>query len=399
MSSLLEQAIVDADALRAAALKNAEAAVVSKYSAQIKEAVNAILEQPGEEEEPEETGAMFGGGDEEDIGEIPDAGQAGEELCPCPEEGEQQSFEISAKELLDAIRGELGGEGEAGEEEMSLQENDFSDELVTSIMNGAAGEMGEEDGPDAELEEGGAAARTGNEDRDQGRERMHADRLHEDDDEGMEESLTPQADRTKPGRRHKNPDGSPAVQEEEIEITEDNLEEIVKEFLKVDVSPVNSGWPGVPERVAEHNDELMLAQSQDDDFKEKYNALKKAYKKLTENNGKLKQLVLVAKDKLEEVNLSNAKLLYTNEVLNSNSLNERQKNKIVEAISNTRTIKETKVIYETLQSAVGSTQRSKPQSLSEAVSRPSMSLPSRSKRNNPSPAYDRMKVLAGIMDR
>ncbi len=35
---------------------------------------------------------------------------------------------------------------------------------------------------DEELEEGGAAARTGNEEKDQGRNRMHADRVHENDD-------------------------------------------------------------------------------------------------------------------------------------------------------------------------------------------------------------------------
>jgi len=414
MSSLLEQAIVDADALREAALKNAEAVVVSKYATQIKEAVNALLEQP--EDEGEETGAMLGSDSKEDVGEVPDAGQAGEELCPCPEDGEQQSFEISAKELLDAIRGEMGDDGD---EAMGLEEAaELSDELVNQIMTSADDEEIEEKkefpdltgdgkvtqadvlkGRGVDLDEGGAAARAGNEDRDQGRDRMHADRLHEEDEEEMEEALTPQADRAKPGRRHKNPDGSPAVQEEEIEITEDNLEEIVKEFLKVDVSPNNSGFAGVPEQDAEHNDELMMAKAQDDDFKEKYDALKGAYDKLAENNDKLKQLVLVAKDKLEEVNLSNAKLLYTNDVLNSTSLNERQKNKIVEAISNTKTVEETKVIYETLQSAVGSTQKSKPQSLSEAVSKPAMSLPSRSKKKAPSPGYDRMKVLAGIMDR
>ena len=96
MSSLLEQAIVDADELLTAALKNAEAVVVSKYATQIKEAVDALLEQP---EEDEETGAMLGPDSDEDVGKLPDAGQAGEELCPCPEEGEQQAFEISAKEL------------------------------------------------------------------------------------------------------------------------------------------------------------------------------------------------------------------------------------------------------------------------------------------------------------
>ena len=39
MSSMLEQAIVDAAALREAALKNAEQSLIEKYAPQIKEAV------------------------------------------------------------------------------------------------------------------------------------------------------------------------------------------------------------------------------------------------------------------------------------------------------------------------------------------------------------------------
>ena len=44
MSSMLEQAIVDAQALREAALKNAEQALIEKYAPQIKEAVETLLE-------------------------------------------------------------------------------------------------------------------------------------------------------------------------------------------------------------------------------------------------------------------------------------------------------------------------------------------------------------------
>ena len=44
MSSMLEQAIVDAAALREAALKNAEQSLIEKYAPQIKEAVEAMLE-------------------------------------------------------------------------------------------------------------------------------------------------------------------------------------------------------------------------------------------------------------------------------------------------------------------------------------------------------------------
>ena len=44
MSSMLEQAIVDAQALREAALKNAEQALIEKFAPQIKEAVESLLE-------------------------------------------------------------------------------------------------------------------------------------------------------------------------------------------------------------------------------------------------------------------------------------------------------------------------------------------------------------------
>ena len=44
MSSMLEQAIVDAKALKEAALKNAEQAVIDKYSSEIRAAVDELLE-------------------------------------------------------------------------------------------------------------------------------------------------------------------------------------------------------------------------------------------------------------------------------------------------------------------------------------------------------------------
>ena len=48
MSSMLEQAIVDASALKEAAVKNAEQVIIEKYSADIKEAVESLLEQEEE---------------------------------------------------------------------------------------------------------------------------------------------------------------------------------------------------------------------------------------------------------------------------------------------------------------------------------------------------------------
>ena len=102
------------------------------------------------------------------------------------------------------------------------------------------------------------------------------------------------------------------------------------------------------------------------------------------------------KEKLQEVNLSNAKLLYQNRVLDSNSLNERQKDKIVETISNAKTVEETKIIFETLQSAVGSAVTHKPKSLNEVVTRRSSAFLPRKEEKRNDPFIERMKLLAGL---
>ena len=48
MSNMLEQAIIDAQSLREAAMKNAESEIVEKYSDEVKQAVSKLLEQEEE---------------------------------------------------------------------------------------------------------------------------------------------------------------------------------------------------------------------------------------------------------------------------------------------------------------------------------------------------------------
>ena len=66
MSTMLEQAIVDAEALKEAAVKNAETLVLEKYSNEIKGAVETLLEQeegmgldPMADEEPADESAVM----------------------------------------------------------------------------------------------------------------------------------------------------------------------------------------------------------------------------------------------------------------------------------------------------------------------------------------------------
>ena len=131
MSSLLEQAIIDAGQLREAALKSAEAVVAEKYSDEIKSIMSELLEEAdddlGQEEIPsEEPGSEMPIGAEQDV---PPAALDGETACPCPDEVEGETaeaeYELDLDQLArmpvvdDTIQGsqeELAGEI-AGEEE------------------------------------------------------------------------------------------------------------------------------------------------------------------------------------------------------------------------------------------------------------------------------------------
>jgi predicted nuclease with TOPRIM domain len=133
--------------------------------------------------------------------------------------------------------------------------------------------------------------------------------------------------------------------------------------------------------------------------------LKKAQEELVFENNQLKEqnknydnVVVQLKEAASSVNISNARLLYTNRVLRNTSLNERQKDKIVEAISGAGSVTEAKMIYETLQSTVESTPSRAPQSLNEAIGRNRASVirASREKSTTSDPWSDRMKKLAGI---
>jgi len=366
MSSLLEQAIVDATALKEAALKNAETSILEKYAPEIKEAVASLLEQ-----EEDDLGLDLDG-EEEAIEQIPLAAAEEAPLCPCPEEDEEIEIDFDtlrklSDKLGDDDAGATAGDdifaspGEDEELDLALQEEyQITDAVLEAILTEADDEDDSKDGSD------------------------------DDEDEDVSE---------------------------ELEIDEDNLDAILEELI-VDIHPQKSGWAGTPAAVMNHNAELELARLASTEAQEEIKIMKQAlgnvkkdYAQISETyssskaeNKRLVKTLSSMKEKLEEVNLSNARLFYTNRVLNSSSLNERQKLKIAEAISDSRNVNEAKVIYETLQSAVGSSSSSRkgPKSLSEAVNRNSP-LMARHKESSSSPenssAVQRMQRLAGISNK
>ena len=91
-----------------------------------------------------------------------------------------------------------------------------------------------------------------------------------------------------------------------------------------------------------------------------------------------------------------------NRVLVDTSLNEQQKKKVVDMVSEAKTVEEAKMIFETLQKTMVDTQKSQStQSLSEVVSRrSSVSLASarqeRELSSDGNPTYNRWATLAGM---
>ena len=373
MSSLLEEAIVDAKALKEAALKNAETAVLERYSGEVKSALDTLLEQDetlgGEEPDP----SLM-----EFAKEIPMA-FATEELA-----GPRTPDEIIEIDF-DALKERLNDEEEV------VGEADLTDAL------GLADEIALEEGEVgmSDVDSPAAAGLTG------------ASQVNQEEDDEEDEN---------PASRAAPSTMTTEDLDEDINLTEEMLDDLIEELI-VDMVPRPQGWASVNSAdnsiIQANNDAMgaaMAAHLEEEEIEEEVEtapdvvsdaALNETkISKLTESTRELRALLIEAKDQLTMLNLENAKLVYQNKALNSASLNERQKQQIVEAVQSANSVEETGMIFETIQNAVGSAsvQRTRPQTLREAVQRPT-SLLLNSKKNNEAnndPRMGRMLRLAGL---
>jgi gas vesicle protein len=341
---MLEQAIVDAKALKEAALKNAEQAVIDKYSSEIKAAVEELLEnnEPQEEIIQEEVRAPLAAG---------------------PEEGLQEDVDVVLEYEFNPEDFDITINAAKTKEDKEQQAQDNSIEEPAAPPAPA----GEETGGDA----------LG------GLEGLLEEQLQpEEDDELLNEIL--------------------ALLDEEED------EDLLDESLVVDVDEVKHGHVVTDNSARKYDAELAMAKQESSAYKEEAEELEKQVGELSNSilmyqnkQEKLRTVLDDMKGKLEEMVLQNARLLYSNKVLRDASLNERQKDKIVEAIAKAETLKEAKTLYTTLKETTVGTKSKGPKSLSESVRRKqvlSAHLPRR-KQENTTESHDfatRMKKLAGL---
>jgi hypothetical protein len=332
---MLEEAIIDAKALREAAIKNAESMVVEKYSDEVRSAVEKLLEQdPALEDEPLDLGLDA---EMEMAPEEESSVMANIPMAHNPEE-EDEIVVVDLDQIIAAANAEEADE----DQEFELDAEEIADTVGVPL----------------------------------------------DDESSME---------------------PPANRADEIEISESDLLDVFKEMLVVDVDPKDleklqaESEADETKGKKEEDLEVDVSSSRDDGMDEKdieaHTRLTTKLESVTKENKELKNILVKVKDRLEEVNLSNARLLYANRVLQDTSLNEQQKNKIAEILSGTRSVDEVKMVYETLQKTMANTKKSGPQSLSEAVSRKSSVILSghrKEEATDNNPVTNRWATLAGI---
>jgi hypothetical protein len=328
MSTMLEQAIVDAKALREAAVKSAEAAIVEKYNDEVKDAITKLLEQD------EELGF--------DLEDDPAAGEAG-------------AIETTAMEQVPMAH-------LADEEDIVIVD---LDDIIAAA-----------DAEDEELSE------------------PTLDREEVADEVGlpMDDDMM----------------GAPANRDdEEIDLDESELVNMFKEILTVDIPQIelDRAQEQLTQDEVEQDERVEAVETDGMDEKDAENLIRNSEKNeqnesLKKENQNLKNLLGQVKNKLEEINLQNARLLYANRVLGDSSLNEQQKNKVAELVANARSVEEAKMVFETLQKTMAGIQKKSPQSLSEAVTKRSSVILGGNRNDErtteSSPTYSRWATLAAI---
>ena len=411
MSNLLNESIVDAKALRESALKNAESVVIEKYADEVKKTLESLLEQ------------------EEDLGIDTQPTEPTEEAPPSNGEevvqDQSDDVPLAATDGLGDNEGanldSLQSEGEGVEVTLDLG---ALQEAIEALSNELDEEVDLTIEEEEELEEGEIPAGLKKYMDSKKSKKPDGEETDEEEDKKTSGDSKKMPMDDEPEGKDLNKDGKKGHGKVPAFLKEDDLEEdidmgslfdSVMEKLSVDMGFDLSGWAGRPTSQIMDEKERELAQEASTDSEEQetfeeeqeeLNESNEELKKALDSNENLKEELVKyesameqLKENLYEVNLSNARLLYTNRVLRNSSLNERQKDKIVEAISGAGSVAEAKTIYETLQSTVEAKPKRSPQSLSEAISnRSSVLTASRkeTKATSQDPFSDRMRRLAGI---
>jgi len=352
MDDLLKEAIADAKAVRETALENAKIALEEAFTPRLQSMLAKKIQSEIEEEEGE---------DWEDEEEAPEE-EAPEEF---EEDDEDPSDEFSDEEPEE----DMGDE----EEEMEAEGYDESDIIEINgvkyapVVSEEEDEEAEEEAEEDEVEEA--------DDLDLEAVLRELEEDESEEDESEEDESEEEVDESK---------------EEEVDESKEEVEEST-ETEEVDESKEDE----VNEDEDIDLEEVIAALSEEENEEEATNEVAKLQSELDEHRNVVKYL----RTKLNEVNLLNAKLLFTNKLFRSFGLTNDQKMKVVENFDRAHNLREVKLVYSTLAESFGSKPKTEIKESKGSASKAVASTKSEKQEviAEGHEMRDRFKKLAGIL--
>ena len=357
MSDLLKEAIADAKAVRETALANAKMALEEAFTPHLKSMLSAKLaeddieedeeviegeheDEEGEDEEDQEEGY---GSDRKPMMGREDDDEEGEDEDPMKDEevDEAEIIEIDGVKYAPIVSEEEHEDEEEGDDdEDDMDESEELDlEAVIKELEEELDEAGDPGDEEESVQEG-----------------AHED---DEDDEKKDES----------------------VNEEEV-VNEEDEEDLEEQSTS---SGIGKG-SGVKQ---------ASASDEEDPGKGKVHESVEA---IQSELNEYKEAVVYLKDKLHEVNILNAKLLYTNKLFKEYALSNDQKLKIVETFDRAQTTREIKLVYTTLAESFNGEKNEKKETVKEFASKKSGGTAPKAKIiTEENQVADRFRKLAGII--
>ena len=248
-------------------------------------------------------------------------------------------------------------------------------------------------------------------------EELEDDEMYEGEEEEVDVEVAPEPTEEVPAKPA--PEAAPAPEapapeaapEEEMTEEDDDLdlEEIIRELEgsedEVDATMAEEEMPEDEHAMTEEDEdidinEIIRALKEEDEESEKEEMTEEEEATSSEELEEAYNVIRFLKGKINEVNLLNAKLLYSNKLFRNFVLAEGQKMKVIENFDRAHNLREVKLVYSTLaESFKSNLERSNRKVVKESfASKPIASTkPAKQVLSEGSDLADRFKKLAGLI--
>jgi len=352
---LFKQAIADAKSIREAAIANAKAALEESITPELKELLAQRLQEMEEEVEEEVIA-------EEEVSVEETIEETIEEVEEVVNEEDEEEAEDDSEESEDEADEEEDAEGEepAGDEEIADSDMTVDDlkDMIRDILSQEMGDHEEEDAmeddmeADMEADDMAGADMTAADDEEINLEELMAElaEMAKDEEVVTEEETTEEeviAEENHMEEEDHMEEGDYGMEEETMDegfmsmmkkiyndpevlgklITVDGKKMSLKDFLAMAGGATAGSMAGGGQPSSTKTPGSGVAEADLNEALETIETLQK---------------------ELNETNLLNAKLLYVNKVFKANNLNESQKANVIAAFDKAETVKEVKLVFETV---------------------------------------------------